>query len=192
MRLLTYYALRLMFSHPKGFGVKSCRQKKKLGISPCRGEKHEGSFLHLADAIVVRPGVAQQASQSDLQQLEARLANEIKLLGVKIDEMDKRLNNRIDEMDKRIVAQFNAHEHSISMVQWTLNLLLIIIVIVLGVPYVVRSIREQEDQRKNAELRERELAALREEFKQVTNDMGVLKQQLQKLNEVVLPPSKQG
>ncbi len=128
-------------------------------------------------------GIAQQISQSDSQQFGGRISDEIKLLGVKIDEMDKRLNNRIDEMDKRIVAQFNTHERSISTVQWTLNLLLIIIVVVLAVPYVVRSIREQEDQRKNAELRERELAALREEFWQ-------LKQQLHELKEKV--PSESG
>ncbi len=144
---------------------------------------------------------AQQVSQSALQQLEARLANEIKLLGVKIDEMDKRLNNRIDEMDKRInnridemdkriaaqfnavTAQFNAQESKISMVQWTLGLLIVVIVAVLALPQAVSFIRERRGQE--------ELSELRETVKQVTNDMGVLKQQMQKLNEVVLPPSKQ-
>jgi hypothetical protein len=144
-------------------------------------------FCILLTLSLSAPGVAQQVSQLDLQQLEAWLATEIKLLSVKIDEMDKRIAAQFSG----VTAQINAQEHSISMVQWTLNLLLIIIVVVLAVPYVVRSIREQEDQRKNAELRERELAALREGFQQVTNDMGVLKQQMQKLNEVVLPPSKQ-
>ena len=136
-------------------------------------------FCILLTLSLSAPGVAQQVSQLDLQQLEAWLATEIKLLSVKIDEMDKRIAAQFSG----VTAQINAQEHSISMVQWTLNLLLIIIVVVLAVPYVVRSIREQEEQRKNAEFRERELAALREEFWQ-------LKQQLYELKEKV--PSESG
>lgn len=123
---------------------------------------------------------AQQVSQSDWQQLEYRISseiqtlrNEMKVLGVKIDEMDKRISNRIDEMDKRITAQFSAQESKISMVQWTLGLLIVVIVAILALPQAVSFTRERRGQE--------ELSELRETVKQ-------LKQQLQKQNENV--PSK--
>ncbi|MBI1925642.1 hypothetical protein HYR99_15480 [Candidatus Poribacteria bacterium] len=76
------------------------------------------------------------------------------MLGLKIEEMDKRLNNRIDEMDKRIAAQFNAvtapinaQESKISMVQWTLGLLIVVIVAILALPQAVSFTREQQEHR---------------------------------------------
>ena len=63
-----------------------------------------GSLGTLKKAIQLALGPDLETIKKDLTDLK----NEVRVIGVKQEEMDKRLNNRIEEMDKRNTIQFES------------------------------------------------------------------------------------
>jgi hypothetical protein len=63
-----------------------------------------GSLGTLKKAIQLALGTDLETIKNDL----ADLKSEVRLIGVKQDEMDKRLNTKIDELDKRLTTRIDA------------------------------------------------------------------------------------
>ena len=102
-----------------------------------------------------------ELSKQDLQEIRQLVREEIRaeLAGVEakiagVNGEIAKLNLRIDELEKRVDAQIAALDSKVTTVQWTLNILIVIIVAILALPQAISFIRERRESQELAFLRQ--------------------------------------